>query len=44
MAVKFFQRLYPFIFKVDHFEGFLNWCKTDVIVNDNSSSCIAIKN
>ena len=22
------------LFKVDHFEGFLNWCKIDGMVND----------
>ena len=25
--------------KVDHFEGFLNRCKIDRMVNNNSSSC-----
>ena len=27
------------LLKVDNFEGFLNRCKTDGMVNDNSSSC-----
>ena len=27
------------MFKEDCFEGFLNWCKIDGMVNDNSSSC-----
>ena len=27
------------LLKVDHFEGFLDWCKIDRMVNDNLSSC-----
>ena len=27
------------LLKVDRFEGFLNWCKINGMVNDNSSSC-----
>ena len=30
-------KLYTLLLKVNCFEGFLNWCKTDGIVNDNSS-------
>ena len=32
-------KLYTPLLKVNCFEGFLNWCKTDRMVNDNSSSC-----
>ena len=35
MALKF----YTILLKVNYTEGFLNWCKTDRMVNDNSSSC-----
>ena len=35
MALKF----YTLLLKVNCFEGLLNWCKTDGMVNDNSSSC-----
>ena len=38
MALKLFPQTI-LLLKVDHFEGFLNQCKTDRIVNDNSSSC-----
>ena len=38
MAVKFFTEIIVLL-KVDHFEGFLNRCKIDRMVNDNSSSC-----
>ena len=33
-----FPDLIPLL-KVDYFERFLNWCKIDGMVNDNSSSC-----
>ena len=35
MVLKF----YTLSLKVNCFEGILNWCKTDGMVNDNSSSC-----
>ena len=35
MALKF----YTLLLKVNYIEEFLNWCKTDRMVNDNSSSC-----
>ena len=35
MVVKFFH---PFI-KSGLFEGFLNWCKINGMVNDNSNGC-----
>ena len=35
MVLKF----YTLLIKVNFFEGILNWCKTDGMVNDNSSSC-----
>ena len=38
MAVKFFTEIIVLL-KVDRFEGFLNRCKIDGMVNDNSSSC-----
>ena len=38
MAVKFFPE-HILLLKVDCFEGFLNQCKIDRMVNDNSSSC-----
>ena len=38
MAVKFFPE-HIVLLKVDRFEGFLNRCKIDRMVNDNSSSC-----
>ena len=38
MAVKFFTEIIV-LEKVDRFEVFLNWCKIDRMVNDNSSSC-----
>ena len=38
MAMKFFTEII-LLLKVDRFEGFLNQCKTDGMVNDNSSSC-----
>ena len=38
MTVKFFTETI-LLFKVDSFEGFLNWYKIDRMVNDNSSSC-----
>ena len=38
MMLKFFPDLIALL-KVDHFEEFLNWCKTDRIVNHNLSSC-----
>ena len=37
MAVKFFPETI-FYKKADHFKEFLNWCKIDRMVNDNSSS------
>ena len=33
MALKFFPQTI-LLLKVDHFEGFLNWCKIDGMVND----------
>ena len=38
MAVKFFQENI-LLLKVNCFEGFLNRCKLDGMVNDNSNSC-----
>ena len=38
MAVKFFPDDI-LLLKVDDFEGFLNQCKIDEMVNDNSISC-----
>ena len=38
MAVKFFLETI-LLLKVDCFEGFLKRCKSDGMVNDNSSSC-----
>ena len=38
VAVKFFTEIIVLL-KVDHFEGFSNWCKIDGMVNDNLSSC-----
>ena len=38
MAVKIFTKIIVLL-KVDRFEGFLNRCKIDGMVNDNSSSC-----
>ena len=35
MVLKF----YTLLLKENCFEGILNWCKTDGIVNDNSSRC-----
>ena len=37
MAVKFFPEII-LLLKVAQFEGFLNQCKIDRIVNDNSSA------
>ena len=38
MTSKSFQRLYPFILKVDNFEGFSNQNKIDKIVNNHLCS------
>ena len=38
IAVKFFPEIIVLL-KVDCFEGFLHWCKTDGMTNDISSSC-----
>ena len=35
MVLKF----YTLLLKVNCFEGIFKWCKTDGMVNDNSSSC-----
>ena len=38
IAIKFLPETIPLL-NIESFEGFLNWCKIDRIVNDNSSSC-----
>ena len=38
MAMKFLPETI-LLLKVDRFEGFLNWCKIDRVVNNNSISC-----
>ena len=43
IMLKLFPDLTPLL-KVDHFEGFLNWCKIDGMMNDNLSSCNFLKN
>ena len=37
MAVNFLETI--LLLKMDHSEGFLNQCKIDGMVHDNSSSC-----
>ena len=41
MGVKLFTEII-LLLKVDHFEGFSNRCKIDRMVNDNSSTYVAV--